>query len=127
MPTSKPRINVTLEQHEFDLFKRYAELQGVSMSKVISGFMGLTIKPVERLCVMLESINNANTDVKNGFKTSIDNSEQILSSVYQKHISQNDLFLSTIDPHYEPNSPLAVTTGDRYPLTTHETGLKGFK
>lgn len=127
MPTSKPRINVTLEQQEFDLFKRYAELQGVSMSKLISGFMGLTIEPVERLCVMLEGIKTANSEVKNGFKNSIDKSEKTLSLVFQKHITQNDLFLSTIDPAKSANSPLAVTTGDRYPLTTPISDVKGVK
>lgn len=127
MATKKPRINVTLEPREYELFKRYAEIQGVSMSKVISGFMALTIQPVERLCVILESIKIANSEVTNGFKNSVYKSEKDLSAFFQKHTTEHDLFFSTIDSEYDRDSPLAVTTGDRYPNTTQKTGFKGSK
>lgn len=120
MPTKKPRINVTLETNEYALLKRYAELQGVSMSKVISGFIELTIEPLERFCVMLEGIKHTDKEIHQGFRQSIDQATDDVGMVFQKHITQNDLFFSTSNSATNSTSRL-VTTGDRPPLDPHST------
>lgn len=35
MPTTKPRLAVTLEQEEYDLIKRYADNEGISAANVV--------------------------------------------------------------------------------------------
>ena len=55
MATTKPRINVTLEQHRYDLFKRLAALQGVSMSSLVAELLEAVADPMERVCVVLEA------------------------------------------------------------------------
>lgn len=118
MPTAKPRLNITLEPHRYALIKRYAELQGVPMAKVITGFMELTYDAVESLCVMMEGVEIADHQVRTGFKGSLQQAEKDILNAAFRQISQTDLFLAT--GNYE-EKPRLVTTGDSTPSDPHKT------
>lgn len=118
MPTAKPRLNITLEPHRYALIKRYAELQGVPMAKVITGFMELTYDAVESLCAMMEGVEIADNQVRNGFKGSLEQAEKDILKAAFRRISQFDLFLSSGG---ETENPRLVTTGDSTPSDPHST------
>ena len=68
MPTAKPRLNLTLPQHRYDLLKRLADIQGVSMSSVVTDVMEEVYPVLERVCVVLEAALLAKKTSKEGLR-----------------------------------------------------------
>lgn len=93
MATTKPRINVTLEQHRFELFKRLAALQGVSMSSLVAELLETVAEPMERVCVVLEAAAKAPGDLKTGLRAAVDRAEAGLLPNARAVMGQFDMFL----------------------------------
>lgn len=49
MPTKKPRLTITLDDHVYLLFKQFSEVQGRSMSSVINEVLSEISPPVARI------------------------------------------------------------------------------
>lgn len=96
MATTKPRVNVTLEQHRYDLLKRLAGLQGVSMSYLIADLLDTVSEPLERVCVVLEAASKAPQSVKDGLLSAVSKAESVLLPQAQAWLDQSDLFLADV-------------------------------
>lgn len=96
MATTKPRINVTLELHRFELFKRLASLQGVSMSSLIAELLEAVAEPMERVCVLMEAAKEAPGSVKEGLRVAVARAESVLLPRAQETIDQFDLFMADV-------------------------------
>lgn len=96
MATTKPRINVTLEQHRYDLFKRLAALQGVSMSSLIAELLEAVAEPMERVCVILEAAKKAPGSVKEGLQVAVARAETALLPKAMEALDQYDLFMGDV-------------------------------
>jgi len=94
MATNKPRVGVTLEQHRYDLLKRLAALQGVSMSHLIADLLETVSEPLERVAVMLEAAKRAPQEVKDGLKAAAIKSEAQFMPLAAAAIDQLDMFLA---------------------------------
>jgi len=97
MATTKPRINVTLEPHRFELYKRLAALQGVSMSALVVELLEAVAEPMERVCVVLEAAKTAPASVLNGLRSAIGKAEAELMPNALKVIEQGDVFFTEVE------------------------------
>jgi hypothetical protein len=94
MPTTNPRIALTLPQHRYDLLKRLAELQGVSMASIVSEILE-TAEPVfERMCVAMEAVKAAPKEMHAGLLSSFLEAESKVMPLLEQAAAQSDLFLS---------------------------------
>lgn len=75
MPTSKPRITITLTDHQHQVLSSLAKVQKVSMSSIVVDFLDSTIPVLERLAVVLESAANAPQSVRDQIKQSAESAE----------------------------------------------------
>ena len=94
MPTTNPRIALTLPQHRYDLLKRLADLQGVSMASIVSEILE-TAEPVfERMCVAMEAVKAAPKELHAGLLSSFLEAESKVMPFLEQAAAQSDLFLS---------------------------------
>lgn len=94
MATTKPRVHVTLEPHRYDLLRRLAGLQGVSMSHVIADLLETVAPPLERVVCVLEAAQVAQTDFKSGLLAACDRAEASLLPAALAAVDQFDLFIA---------------------------------
>lgn len=92
MPTVKPRIQVTFSQERYDLLKRLAALQGVSMSSVVSELIDAVAEPLSGVLALMEAAKRAPEDVKAGLRASVTAAERDFLPIAQQAIDQFDLF-----------------------------------
>lgn len=78
MPTVKPRITVTLNQHVYDVFDRLAQLQGTSKGAVIAEILETVYPPLMRTVALLEAANEAPKQVRQGLKSNLEALERDL-------------------------------------------------
>ena len=132
MATTKPRINVTLEQHRYDLFKRLAALQGVSMSSLVAELLDAVAEPMERVCVVLEAAKTAPESVRNGLRAAVDRAEAQMMPHALETLDQFDLFLAQSEaatgaPARRPGADsmrAQMTAPDPRPVTRGSTPLR---
>ena len=97
MATTKPRINVTLEPHRFELYKRLAALQGVSMSSLVAELLETVAEPMERVCVVLEAAKTAPSSVLNGLRSAIGKAEAELMPNALTVVEQGNMFFTEVE------------------------------
>lgn len=94
MPTTKPRITITLEPRTHHVLTRLSVAGGESMSSLIGQLVDLAVPSMERLVVVLENAKNAPQEVKSGLLAAIERAERQLLPAAQTMIDQADLFLA---------------------------------
>lgn len=112
MATLKPRIIISFEQHEYELLKRFAKLSGSTMSKVIREIAQPAFEPLERLIVMMESINSSTKEVHDGLRSSFQQAANDMEPILAANLNQLDIFLEKTEQIVESHKPRTVTTGD---------------
>lgn len=93
MPSAKPRIALVLEQPRYDLLKRLAALQGVSMASVVCEVMETVYPVLERVCVVLEAGKRAQESQKQGMRDAVEKAEADLLPHLYTAINQFDMFM----------------------------------
>ncbi|OYY72727.1 MAG: hypothetical protein B7Y40_10900 [Gammaproteobacteria bacterium 28-57-27] len=76
MPTVKPRITVTLNQHVYDVFDRLAQLQGTSKGALIADILDTVYPPLMRTVALLEAAMDAPEQVRQGLKRNLESVER---------------------------------------------------
>lgn len=138
MPTSKPRLTVTLEPHLYELLRRLASLQGVSASSILVDLLG-TVEPVmERVCVSLENANNASKGINDNLRRVAQQAESFILPQAASLINQIDILLDQIagagasadassassGRSVQEQDPRTVITGVRSPNPTPPKKIK---
>lgn len=93
MPTVKPRINLTMPPHRYDLVKRLAAAQGVSMASVISEVLDEVYPVLERVCVVLEAARRAKETQISGMREAVAAAEADLAPLMYQATTQFDMFI----------------------------------
>lgn len=96
MPTKNPRIALTLPQHRYDLLRRMAVLQGVSMASLVSELLDEFYPVLERLCVVLEASQKAQETSIEGVRKAVGMAEAELAPLMKAVTGQFDLFFDRI-------------------------------
>lgn len=93
MPTIKPRIKLTLQPHRYDLIKRLAAAQGVSMASVVTDIMDEVYPVLERVCIVLEAAKQAQETGKQGLRDAVAQAEADLVPFLYQAVDQLDIFM----------------------------------
>lgn len=90
MPTTKPRITVTLSQHVYDVFERLAQLQGQSKASIIAEILDSVYPPLMRTVALFEAANEAPKQVRQGLKSNLEAIERELLKATDANTVQMD-------------------------------------
>ncbi len=93
MPTSKPRITITLTEGQRAVLSSLAELQHVSMSSIIIDLLETTMPALERLEVVLDHSRHASEKLME----EIENAMQMSGDVLIEGLNDVDFDLSQLD------------------------------
>lgn len=78
MPTTKPRIGVTLPQEHYDVLARLARLQGVSMSSIVADLVAEMAPILGRVCEAVELAARAQVSVRDNIRKAAADAEASL-------------------------------------------------
>lgn len=112
MPTSKPRVTVTLPQHVHDTISRLAALQGVSRGSILADLVTAVHPPLMRTVALIEAAQDAPAQVREGLRATIDDMERQAVASTGAGIAQLDWLLERVQgPAPEALDPPLVTRG----------------
>lgn len=132
MPTTKPRVQVTMEPHDHEVIARLAKLQGHTRGAVIADLLHEVTPALARTVALLEAAAAAPEQVKRGLRSVVDGVHDELVATAGHGIAQMDWLLGELQGGAGKGStPVSVTRGsgtDSTP-TTHKkkSGRKGSK
>lgn len=97
MPTSKPRITITLSEKQHELLSGMAEIQECSMSSLVVELLE-TAEPVfERVLEMLQAAKRAPKEALAGLKQSLDFAEGHMTGLQVSALGQLDLLIDQVN------------------------------
>lgn len=108
MPTTKPRLAITLEPHRHELLRRLARLQGVSASFLVADLVETVAPVLERVCVTLENAQAASASVKENLRRVALEAEAAMQPHAQAVMGQLDMFLLQSVQAAEPTGKKAT-------------------
>jgi uncharacterized protein (DUF1778 family) len=103
MPTAKPRITVTLTEHQYDVLTRLASARGASRSSIMVDLLDASLPVLERAFKLLEALEAARKgDYLEDFVASMDKAEAtlapLLASALEAMEEQMELPMSAKPP-----------------------------
>ena len=112
MPTSKPRVQVTLEPATHEVIDRFARLQGRTRGAVIAELFDSIAPSLTRTVALLEAAFEAPEQVKDGLRSMVESLHSEVVAVSGDASSQLDMLLGQVEalPDREP-TPVPVTRG----------------
>lgn len=93
MPTTKPRITITLSQHQHDLLNGMANAQKVSMSSIVVELLDTAVPVLERVMDLINAAKRAPKEALDELKRSLDRAEHSVLGMQQDAIGQLDLLV----------------------------------
>lgn len=104
MATTKPRITITLTDHQHKVLKTISESSGQSMSLFISEMLGTAMPTLERMAVTFQKLAETRTLQRERFVEAIDQAQTALEPIAQEAIGQFDLFMARLDSAASPGA-----------------------
>lgn len=105
MATKKPRITVTLTEHQHRVLKSISESGGQSMSVFVSGLIGSALPTLERMANAFQKLKEAQDSERDKMIKVMDESFSILEPVVAEAVDQYHLFLGAIEQNEGAESP----------------------
>lgn len=96
MPTSKPRITITLEPHAHEVLSRLSSASRQSMASIVTEILDTAIPSLERVVVVLERAATASQEVRDGVAAAVERAERELMPTLLAAAGQSDLFLADL-------------------------------
>lgn len=91
MPTAKPRITITLSEHQHHVLYKLSELQGESMSAIVVDLLDTALPVLERVGSVLQAAKDAPASAKERLRESLDIAEAGMLPIASGLINQLDL------------------------------------
>lgn len=110
MATEKPRITITLEPEQHAVLRRLAELQGGSMSRIVSEFLGEVTPILSQVADSLELAQRALSDARAKFVRAAEEAEEELRPLAEFTRNQFDLFSAQIGRLVEEKGQMTAET-----------------
>lgn len=92
MPTTKPRITITLTEEQHQLLQALAGFQGASMSSIVVELLETAVPVLGRVVAVMEAASKAPQEMLNGLKESMERAEGTVVAQMQGHMDQMDAF-----------------------------------
>lgn len=96
MPTTNPRVNVTLSAQQYELLSRLARAQGRSRSAILLELLELVTPVLERVVVAVEGAVRAQELASTGLRESVERAEAAILPHVQAAMGQLDLLVDQV-------------------------------
>ena len=87
MPTSKPRINLTLEPEQYELITELARLRGVPRTQIVKELFGAAEDVLKRVVILLQASERAAgsflQEFEQGFREAESKLQPLVDQVFQ--------------------------------------------
>lgn len=93
MPTLKPRITITLSEHQHAVLSRMSALGKDSMSTIVVDMLDTMLPVLERVVVALQAAADAPIELRNGMVESFEKAEKEVSGYMAAAMGQLDLLV----------------------------------
>ena len=113
MPTRNPRINVTVSGPQYELLSRLARVQGRSRSAVLLDLFETVTPVLERVCVVAEAAERAQSQAKEGLQAAAERAEAALSPLLAKAMGQLDLLVEDSVKRFKGHGPAGGAPAER--------------
>jgi hypothetical protein len=97
MPTTKPRITITLDPRTHEVLSRLSAAGGESMSSLVTQFVEVAVPSMERLVVVLERARTAPQEARAGIAAAVERAERELMPHLIAAAGQSDLCLGELE------------------------------
>ena len=97
MPTKKPRVNITLTQKQYNVFKSLSDSSGQSMSSLIVEIIDLSMPTFERMAATFQQLKKARDLGRSRMAEAFQETQSVLEPIALAAAGQFDLFLGKID------------------------------
>lgn len=126
MPTTKPRVQVTLEPQTHEVIERLAVLQGRTRGAVISDLLESVAPALGRTVALLEAAAAAPAKVKDGLRAVINSTHDDLVAAGGDATRQLDFVLDQLASGGDARAadPHVVTRGSGLNPPTHNSASK---
>lgn len=127
MPTKKPRVQVTLNEHTHEVIKRFAELQNKTRGAVIAEFLDSIVPPLSRTVALLDAAYSAPDDVKKGLVDYVQSAHDELLNIVSEANSEVDELVQNFNKNGAPVegvNPHIVTRGSGHAKKPTKKALK---
>lgn len=110
MPTSKPRLTITMDQHQYELVKRLAAINKQSASSILLELLDTVAPVLERVVVASEAVQKAQASIKPNLRRIADHAEAVALPMAEASMAQLDMFLALVtEGAVEHGSPSAAS------------------
>lgn len=123
MATTKPRITITLTEHQHDVLKSISAASGSSMSSLAGELIEVSLPTLERMANTFQKLRNAHTIERAKMVEAMEESLSVLEPIAAAAVDQFDLFLGNIEqaeggaPDGSGATPAAPSTAPTAPAT----------
>lgn len=93
MPTSNPRLTITLDRHSYEVLSRLSAATHQSKAAIVVDILSLAIPSLERVTVIMERAQTAPQEVRDGIAAAIERAERDYLPVLQEAARSVDLFI----------------------------------
>lgn len=97
MATTKPRITVTLTQHQHDVLRVISDCGGQPMSAFISDMLEQALPVLERMAESFRKIKAAQDEQKKRIVEELDQAQAEVEPVLEQVLGQFDLFMKRME------------------------------
>ncbi len=92
MPTAKPRVNVAMDQGDYDLLSAFAASQGVSRASVLVELWQMAAPVMARVLKLVEEVERAKASVKKGIIEAAFEAEAKVLPLHREALLNLDMF-----------------------------------
>lgn len=127
MPTAKPRITITLSEHQHAILSSLAEVQKVSMSSIVVDLLDTTLPVLERLSHVLHNAANAPQSVLDEIRRSAQQAESDAFAVSGSVMEQLDFLVAAScgdEGAAAHSSPQEAVSGERPPTSNRGVRIR---
>lgn len=96
MPTAKPRVNVAMDQADFDLLSAFAASQGVSRASVLVELWQMAAPVMARVLKLVEEAQRAKDSVRKGIVEATVEAEAKMLPIQREALLNLDMFEEAI-------------------------------
>lgn len=109
MPTAKPRIQVTLTNHQYEVLRALTSASGQSMSAFLAEIVELSMPTFERMAATFQKIKDVQRFEAVKLAKGLHDANAALEPVAEKAVAEFSRFLDTVEAAAEPPSRSAAS------------------
>lgn len=119
MATKKPRITITITDHQHAIFSTLSKATGQSMSSIICELIEASEPVVERMAAIASQVREQRTSELDRMRFNLDKAQNEIEPLAALALDQLDMFFKSMELPALPENPRPVITGVTPPLTPY--------